>query len=148
MKHLIQDKPSNCGHTCIAMVTGENVRTIEKIHGRDNGIFLEDIIDISKQLNIPIDDYWYDQSKLWLYPLNCFVFVKIAHEIYPDDIPTKYHLIVRKNGKFYDPLGKTYYKLPKRYKLKSFLEIEQEYNIPYMIMSICNYFQTTKILFS
>jgi len=125
MEHLKQDKEYNCSETCLAMISGKDVRDIENIEhcGKNDGMDLGHFISICQILNISIAKDWgyfrgiFHRFKKLLFPWNCFVYIKF------EGLESG-HLIVRRNGKFYDPNGKQYYIPPKRYYLCAYLKFQ------------------------
>ena len=110
MTHLTQDKEYNCSQTCVAMLSNKSIREIEEIVGHDIGIDVFDLNHICKKVSVRVGK-WKDKKSIF-FPLNC-----IVHVVNRKD-PNVGHAIIRKNGKFLDPNGTTYYIIPRKYLIK------------------------------
>ncbi len=139
MKHIKQDKDKNCAQACIAMFAGKDIREIEEMHGSDTGMSQDDVISLSKKVGIKVGEWMFrKEMKKWdiidyLIPLNCFVYVgSKEHELDTG------HLILRRNGKFFDPNGKQYYVMLKYNMLKGYIEIKRS---SYILNKLISFFR-------
>ena len=123
MKHLTQTRKYNCSQTCLAMITNQNIKEVEKDLGTTevkNGDICK--YAITKKVVRKNEDIC--KKKRFL-PLNCLVIVYF--EEYKDDKAQNSYIIVRRNGKFYDPNGETYYIQPKRHISTFYVKYTTQY---------------------
>lgn len=126
MKHLKQDKPKNCGQTCVAIIAGIDIEKSEKIFGHSTSTRTSMVKKALYKLGFKSDKRmkrcdW--DSKL---PPQCIIRVHfIPKETYT-------HFIVYDLGWIYDPAQNEsfplhHYKkyMESRLKLTSYLEITE-----------------------
>ena len=153
MKLLTQTNEHNCGQTCLAMITNQSIKHVESVLGVLSQ-HVEYVIEYGHKQGIIKQKKEIKKKRFCFLPLNCLVVVLFEKER-PES--QNGHLIVRRNGKFYDPLGKTYYRQPKHHICSFYIRynttlISKSFYCKILLifnyLSICFYnFQTNSFLF-
>ena len=89
--HFPQDRPENCGQTCVAYVAGVSVRDVEAVIGHDGITYATDISKALRHYGIEHKDIVAYTGSL---PSRAIVLLALTKD---------HHWVVWQNGKWFDP---------------------------------------------
>lgn len=126
MNHVVQDKPSNCGQSCVAMLAGITIELAEKIIGHGHETRTRELVAALRSLGIQCGDRLRRMTPYTELPATAIV--KVVRYRHGRPCVHDAHWVVRHDGDIYDPAATRGQALYMDHgvwtKLSSYLEVD------------------------